>query len=254
MSKTIDLNLDAGEFEQDLASGKEEALYAEVSSVNIACGGHAGTRETMRAAVALATKYGLSIGAHPSFPDRKGFGREVLAMSREALVASLVDQAKNLAAVCREAGVRMRHLKPHGALYNAAAKDEGLALALIETVRRVDGDLVLVGLAGSRGLQLCRDHGIKTAAEAFVDRRYEEDGSLRGRNFADALISDPNGAGEQAVDLALGRGVLAISGKRVEVKAQTLCLHGDTEGSLRIARAVRSALEGNGVVISSISL
>lgn len=252
MSTSIDLNLDAGEIPEALASGKEEALYQLVSSVNIACGGHAGDERSMRAAVRLARKYGLAIGAHPSFPDRENFGRKVVAIELARLTANLVEQVRSLQAISNEEGMRLHHLKAHGALYNEAARDNALAEVLIETVQRVDPNLILVGLAGSPFLDRARSKGLRVAAEAFVDRRYEADGSLRARRHADALITDLQCAAAQALGLARGEGVETVNGNRLAISVQTLCIHGDGADSLAIAKAVRDALEHGGIQIKAI--
>jgi UPF0271 protein len=239
-SVRIDLNLDAGESEEKLADGSETALYDLVSSLNVACGGHAGDESTMAQVADLAAARGLAVGAHPSFPDRKSFGRRPLNMPHAALVDSLCAQIEGLAAVLRRAGLRLSHIKPHGALYNLAAVDREYASAVIEAGRRVDRALPVVGLAGSHFIKWCAKAEQAAIGEGFADRRYEADGTLRGRQHPDALITDPAEAGDQALQLAL-------SGS-----AQTICVHGDTPGAPAIAAAVHKNLTAAGVLIRAV--
>ncbi len=234
---TIDLNLDAGESTAALDDGKEEDLYRLVSSVNIACGGHAGDTETMTKAVDLAKKYNLRIGAHPSFPDRENFGRKRVDMTHEALVKSLSGQILSLRSICAEKRLTVSHIKPHGALYNLAATERVLAGALIEAAQSFYDRVTMIGLAGSPFITWCRNSRFRALNEGFADRRYEADGGLRDRKHEDALISDPQECARQAVRLAQ------------EGKVQTLCIHGDSANALAIATAVRGALESAGFSI-----
>lgn len=233
----IDLNLDAGESVGALAEGREEKLYGVVSSVNIACGGHAGDAQTMARAVVLAKRHNLNIGAHPSFPDRDGFGRREMKIARQELIGSIVRQISDLRAVCAREEVSLTHVKPHGALYNLAATDPYWAGAVIEAVQKIGGPLKITGLGGSRFLHWCREAGLGTLAEGFADRRYEDDGSLRARSKPGALINDPAACAAQALRLA----------RQGEVR--TICIHGDHKNAFAIASAVRGALEGGGFAI-----
>lgn len=233
----IDLNLDAGESTEALEDGHEAALYNLVSSLNVACGGHAGDESTMSKVAELAAERGLAIGAHPGFPDRKSFGRRAMNIGHGALVDSLCAQIESLAAVLKRNGLRMSHIKPHGALYNLAATDRAYASAVIEAARRVDRQLPVVGLAGSHFIRWCQLAEQAVVGEGFADRRYEADGTLRSRQFADALVTDPSEAGDQALQLAL-------SGS-----AETICVHGDSPGALALAKAVRENLLRAGVRI-----
>lgn len=246
---SIDLNLDAGESVEALQNGSEEGLYQLVSTLNVACGGHAGDAETMSRVVELARNYQLNIGAHPSFPDRKGFGREVMTMSHQALVDSLVEQIKSLQAICQKQNAKLTHVKPHGALYNLAAKDREAAAAVIEAVKKVDAKMAIIGLAGSPFLDWCKEQRIKTIAEAFADRRYEANGSLRSRDFADAIISEPEIAGQQAMQIVGKQSVTAVNGQVITLHAGTICLHSDSPNALFIAHRVRSSLESAGMRI-----
>lgn len=221
MSKAIDLNADVGEGFDDAA------LMPQLTSVNVAAGGHAGDDASIAHTVALARTHGVAIGAHPSYPDREGFGRAAMELSAEALEATLVEQ---ISRVQRAAG-NLRHVKPHGALYHRANASRDVALVIAMAVKRVDPALVLVAQAGSLLLEVARDAGLKTVGEAFADRRYGADGTLVPRSAGvAALITDPSLAAEQAVQLAARDGV------------QMICVHSDTEGAAAIAAEVRKRL------------
>lgn len=245
----IDLNADVGESYGHWQMGDDESLVPLVSSVNVACGAHAGDPLVMRRTVRLAADAGVAVGAHPGYPDRDGFGRRELGLTDDELRASLLYQLGALGAFCREAGVPMVHVKAHGVLYNRAAAEAPLATVLAQAVRDFDSSLVLVGLAGSELLRAGRLAGLAVAAEAFADRAYEPDGSLRSRRLPGAVLASPEAAAEQAVSIVtLGR-VAAHEGSMVEIDADTLCIHGDTPGAADYARAVRRALQGAGVRI-----
>ncbi|NLI46348.1 MAG: LamB/YcsF family protein [Acidobacteria bacterium] len=252
MAITIDLNADVGERPEALVDGIEAALLRQVTSVNIACGGHAGDAATMIATVRLALAAGTAIGAHPGYPDPLHFGRSVLAMEPPALRDSLIEQIRALAGIAAAAGAGLVHVKPHGALYNLAARDAATARLVAESVAAVDPGLVLVGLAGSALLAAGEAAGLVVAGEAFVERRYEADGTLRDRRHADALIHDPGEAAAQAVRIACDGQVTAVDGTVVPVDARTLCIHGDSPGAAAIAAAVRQALTGAGVVLAPV--
>ena len=247
----IDLNADVGESYGAWQMGRDDELIPLVTSVNIACGAHAGDPLVMAGTVALAVASGASIGAHPGYPDRDGFGRRDLSLRPDELTASLLYQLGALAAFVRDAGGVLRHVKPHGALYNRAAQDAALAGVIADAVRRFDPTLVLVGLGGSRLLDAGRAAGLAVASEAFADRRYEPDGALRSRRFADAVLADAETAAQQAVAIAtLGR-VNASDGSSIEVHADTLCVHGDTPNAAAYARAIRAALAAAGVTVAA---
>ena len=251
--KSIDLNLDAGENMEQLTNGAEAKLYDLVSSVNIACGGHAGDEHSMREAVRLAKARGLAIGAHPSYPDRSGFGRAKLNIEPEALTDALVEQIKVLRGIVASSGLELTHVKPHGMLYNVAADEESTAQALIAALHKVDARLPLVGLAGSRLAHWSQAAKIRFIGEGFVDRAYEADGSLRNRALPGALISSPDEAATQALDLVRQASAKAFSGERVAINAETLCIHGDTPNALRLAQVVRQALDYAGVRVQRLS-
>jgi UPF0271 protein len=229
----LDLNADVGE-----GQGDDAALLALVTSANVACGFHAGDARTMRETVRVAAELGVAVGAHPSYPDRAGFGREPRTLPPADVRADVLYQVGALQALCRAAGVALVHVKPHGALYNQAAQDEALAAAIASAAAAVSRDLVLVGLAGSRAMRAAAQaHGLHFAAEGFADRRYRADGTLLPRSEPGAVLTDPAAVAEQALALA----------QRGDV--DTLCLHGDTPGALEHARAVRAALAAAGIAV-----
>jgi len=250
--KRVDLNCDMGELPEMLADGSQEALMEFVTSANVACGGHAGDEEMMRATIEQALRLGVAVGAHPGYADRETFGRVALNLSAEEIRDSVYRQVLALGKIAEKCGAVVVHVKPHGALYNQAAQDAGIARSIADGVARWRKDVVLVGLAGSVMLREFRAAGFRVAAEAFADRRYEKDGNLRARKFRDALLDVPEKAAEQAVRIAEGRGVLTREGTAVEVEAQTICIHGDTPGAERIAEAVRKALEGAEVAVRAL--
>lgn len=245
----IDLNADLGEDPEALAAGLDAALLDVVTSCNVACGGHAGDADSMRAVVRLARARGVAVGAHPSFPDRARFGRADLDLPAEILVAALTQQIAALRAVAAAEGVALTHVKAHGALYHAASRRPGVAEALVQAAAAAAPGLPLVAQAGSAALLAFRSRGLITWAEAFADRRYEDDGALRARTRPGALLDQPSEAAAQALRIARGLGALTDDGRVVPLAADTLCLHADTPGAATIARAVRAALEGAGFAL-----
>ena len=251
--KRIDLNCDMGELPEAIADGTQEALMRSITSVNIACGGHAGDEQTMKTTVEQALRWKLAIGAHPGYPDRANFGRLELKMAPSEVADSVFEQVRTLAEVASRSGARVAHVKPHGALYNQAVRNRELAEAVAQGVARWNRDVVLVGLAGSPMLDVFREAGFEVAAEAFADRRYEPDGTLRSRKFKDALIRNPEEAAWQALGIAERGIVIASDGSEVDVGAQTLCIHGDTPGAPQIAATVARALREAGVKVCEFS-
>ncbi len=248
----MDLNCDVGELPEALADGTQEAILREVTSANIACGGHAGDPQMMRATIEQAQRCGTAIGAHPGYEDRANFGRVELELSSEEVAASVYRQVLALADVVERCGSRIGHVKAHGALYNQAARDREIAKAIAEGVARWRRDVTLVGLAGSAMLEEFRAAGFAVAAEAFADRKYEADGSLRPRKFREALLHDPAEAAAQAVRLAREGSVVAANGAVIPLDVETICIHGDTPGAPQIAAAVRRALEQAGITLRAI--
>jgi 5-oxoprolinase (ATP-hydrolysing) subunit A len=251
--KRIDLNCDMGELPEAIADGTQETLMRSITSVNVACGGHAGDEQTMKATVEQALRWKLAIGAHPGYPDRANFGRVELKLPAEAIADTVFEQVRALAEIAAGCGVRLAHVKPHGALYNQAVHSRELAAAIANGIARWGNDVVLVGLAGSPMLGVFREAGFAVAAEAFADRRYEPDGTLRSRKFEDALIRDPEEAGRQALGIVERRVVFASDGTEVAVDAQTICIHGDTPGARKIAAAVARSLREASVRLCALS-
>src|SRR5713226_7147849 len=249
----IDLNCDMGELPEAIADGTQEALLRSITSANVACGGHAGDEHTMRTTIEQALRAGVAIGAHPGYPDRANFGRLELKLPAETIAESVFEQVRALAEIAAACGAQLAHVKPHGALYNQAVRNRELAEAIAKGVARWSRDVVLVGLAGSPMLDVFRNAGFVVAAEAFADRRYEADGTLRSRKFEDALIRDPAEAGWQALSMVERRVVIACDGSEVEVNAQTLCIHGDTPGAPQIAATVVRTLRDAGVEVCALT-
>ncbi len=247
--KSIDLNCDMGELPEAIADGTQESLMPFLTSVNVACGGHAGDEGTMMATIEQALRWKLAVGAHPSYHDRAHFGRRELQVSPLAITDSIFEQVRTLDRVAENCGVQLVHVKPHGALYNQAARERPLAEAIAAGVARWDRDLILVGLAGTPALDVYREAGFAVVAEAFADRRYEPDGSLRSREHPDALIHDPAEAGRQALSIAESGKVIACDGSSVAIDAQTICIHGDSPGAPQIASAVARALWHAGLLV-----
>ena len=245
----IDLNADVGESLGPWTIGDDEALIPLVTSVNIACGFHAGDPRTIERTVALAVTASAAIGAHPGYPDLVGFGRRDLAMAATDLEAAIVYQVGAVAAFARAAGAELRHVKAHGALYNRAAVDSETADAVARAVERCSPDLVLVGLAGSKLLAAGARAGLRVAAEAFADRAYETDGTLTPRTRPGSVLTDSETVVERAVRIARDREVVTIDGSTIALEADTICLHGDTPGAAEHARAVRDALEAAGIEV-----
>jgi UPF0271 protein len=250
----IDINCDMGEIPEHISDGTQESLMRSITSVNIACGGHAGDERMMKTTIEQALRWNLTIGAHPGYPDRENFGRVELDLPMEQIEESIFGQIRTLAEVAATYATAIVHVKPHGAIYNQAVNKPALARAIANGVARFSKDVVLVGLAGSKMLDVFRQAGFRVAAEAFADRRYEPDGTLRSRKFDDALIRDPKQAAEQAVRIAKMQGVVASDGSTVKIDADTICIHGDTPGAPKIAEAVAAGLQEAGVSLRPLAL
>lgn len=245
MHKRIDFNCDLGE-----GCGDDAAIAPWISSASIACGGHAGDAASMRQAVALCLEHGVAIGAHPAFEDRTHFGRRELAITPERAHLLVRRQTEALAEASARAGVALHHVKPHGALYNLAARDDGIAEAIAAAVRSVDGSLWLYALAGSRLVRAGRAAGLRVASEAFAERRYAADGQLAPRELGGAVIDGLDPALAQVRAMLRDGAVPAIDGSRVAIEAETLCLHGDRADAAAFARALRTALEAEGITVT----
>jgi UPF0271 protein len=251
--KRIDLNCDLGEVPESISDGTQESLMRYITSASVACGGHAGDAGTMKATIEQALRWNLAVGAHPGYPDRANFGRMELNLPSDAIADSVFEQVRALAEIAADCGATVTYVKPHGALYNQAATNRALAQVIADGVARWSRDVTLVGLAGSLMLDVFREAGFRPCAEAFADRRYEADGTLRSRKFEDALISDPAEAGRQALSIAERGIVVACDGTEIVVSAQTICLHGDTPGAPRIAATVAQTLREAGVELRPFS-
>lgn len=243
---SVDLNADVGEGMDDA----ELMLY--VTSANVACGMHAGDPVTMDQTVELALSRGVRVGAHPGYPDRENFGRVAIEMAADEIENLVVYQVSALEGFVRSRGSRLTHVKPHGALYHSGAEFPDVARAIAEGVRRVGTELVLVGASGSMLIGAGREAGLPVAEEAFADRRYRSDGTLVPRGRPNALITDPDEAAEQAVRLARDGVVVADDSTRISVRADTICLHGDTPGSAEIARRIHERFRSAGIRIAAV--
>ena len=245
----IDMNSDLGESFGPWVMGDDKAVLASVSSANVACGYHAGDAEIMRATVALCKAANVAVGAHVSYPDLQGFGRRNMACTPNEVYAYSLYQIGALQAFCRAAGISLQHVKPHGAMYNQAAKDKAQADAIAAAVKDAGSDIILMGLANSEFEAAAKNVGIRFAAEAFADRAYMKDGSLMPRSQPGSVIHDDAFAAQRVVQMVTKGTVIAGDGTEVVFKPDTICLHGDTPEAISMAAAVRKALESAGAVI-----
>jgi len=246
---SIDLNCDLGEGFGAWRLGRDEEAMPLLSSVNIACGFHASDPLTMLRTLRLAKREGVSVGAHPGFHDLVGFGRRQMAQSREEIGADIVYQVGALLGFCRAEGVPLRHVKAHGALYNLAAGDLGVALAIAEAIRAVDASLIMVCLAGSAMTEAARRAGVSYVEEAFADRAYAPDGSLLPRERPGAVIEDAGLVARQVLLMAREGRVRAMDGSEIPIAAETLCVHGDSPGAVSLLRAIRAVLAEEGIAV-----
>jgi UPF0271 protein len=254
MAARIDLNADLGEGFGAYPMGADEAVLVYVTSANVACGFHAGDPSVIDRTVARAVRAGVAVGAHPSHFDLRGFGRREIAADPAEVESDVLYQVGAVAAFARAHGGHLTHVKPHGALYSQAARDEALARAIARGVARAGRELALVGLAGSAAMRRAAEgEGLRFAAEAFADRAYDREGRLVPRSRPGALITDPASAAAKALRIVREGVVTSIDGAEVEMHADTLCLHGDNPHALGIARAVREALEAAGVSVRALS-
>ncbi len=248
--KSVDLNCDLGESFGNYRLGLDDRITPLASSVNIACGMHAGDPAVMRATVRLAAEHGAAIGAHPGYPDLQGFGRRDLNLSPDEAYAFVLYQIGALHAFCRAEGVRLHHVKPHGQLYNRAAVDRALADAIAAAVRDFDGSLVLVGLANGELIAAGREAGLACAQEFFADRNYTDAGTLVPRSQRNAVIADETFAVERAVRAVREGAIESITGAHIPIQADTICTHGDNEHALAFVRSLRAALGEAGIAIA----
>lgn len=246
LRRTVDLNADIGE-----GAAHDDAVLREVTSANVACGAHAGGPAEMRRTILRCLELGVAVGAHPGFEDREHFGRRELALPAAEVTALVARQLERIARIADEEGATLAHVKAHGALYNIAARDEEVALAIADAVRAHDERLVVFGLAGSRMVAAAARRGLSVAAEAFLDRGYMPDGSLVPRTRPDALLHDPEEAARRAVAMVHEGRVTAVDGTTVVLRPDTCCVHGDGENAAALIARVRRALEDAGVAIAA---
>jgi len=245
---SVDLNADVGE--EVTGGGDDATLLGLVTSASVACGFHAGDPATMRRTVDEAARRGVVVGAHPSYPDRRGFGRRALDIAPAQVFADVVYQVGALEAFARGAGTRVRYVKPHGALYHRMTDDEDCARAVVEAVRFA-GDLVLLAPPGAVVLGVASAVGVRVATEAFADRAYLADGRLAPRSTPGAVLTDPEEVARRAVTLAVHHRVTTLDGTEIGLEASSICVHGDTPGAGALARGVRLALEAAGVTLAA---
>jgi len=246
----IDLNSDLGESLGSWAVGNDTAMLDIVTSANVACGFHAGDSLTLQRTCAQAAERGVVVGAQVGYRDLAGFGRRFIDMDADELTADVIYQIGALEAMCRVAGTRVEYVKPHGALYNAIVDHETQAAAVVAAVAAVDPSLPVVGLPGSVFLRIAADAGLRTVSEAFADRAYTPEGHLLPRREAGSVLHDPGEVAARMVRLAVEGRITAIDGTELEVRADSICTHGDSPGAVDIARALRAALTGAGVEIA----
>ena len=239
----IDLNSDLGESYGRYTIGRDEDIIPLISSANVACGYHASDPVVMQKTIGTAKAASIHIGAHPGFPDLMGFGRREMAVSPDEAYAYTLYQLGALDAFLKAQGMKLQHVKPHGAMYNMAGKDEKLALGICRAVKDYNPELILLGLAGSKMLIAAKELGLRCAAEYFTDRAYEADGSLRNRRLPGAMITDEDEAIERAVRMIREHRVKTYDGEDLELDAQSICVHGDGEKALAFVRRIRQRLE-----------
>ena len=243
----IDLNCDMGEGFGVYTIGSDEQVMPFITSANIACGFHAADPETMWKTVKMAKACGVAVGAHPSYPDLVGFGRRPMDASAAEVKADVIYQIGALAAFCRAEGVKLQHVKPHGALYNKAAVNSSIAIAIAEAIKAVDPDLYMLCLSNSEMVTAAKAVGIKYVEEVFADRAYTAEGKLVPRTQAGAVIHDPVEAADRVLSMVKDRSVVAIDGTVVPLNAQTICVHGDTAEAIEMIRIIKNRLEQEGV-------
>jgi 5-oxoprolinase (ATP-hydrolysing) subunit A len=249
--KRIDLNCDMGESYGAWKMGADTEVMPFISSANIACGFHGGDAATIRKTVRLALDHGVAIGAHPSLPDLQGFGRRAMKISPQDMYDLVVYQAGAVEAFARAAGARLHHVKCHGALYNMAANDEGLSEAMVRAVKDLGDGVMLYALSRSKNHEAAKRAGIPVAGEVFADRGYSDDGTLAPRDRPGGMVEDPAKAVQQALAMVEEGYVTSLSGKRVAVSADTLCLHGDQPGAVAFAKAIRRAFAERSIEIAA---
>ena len=249
--KRIDLNCDMGESYGVYTLGFDQDAMPHVTSINVACGFHASDPVNMMKTVKLAKKYGVAVGAHPSFPDLVGFGRRVMAASLEEIKADVTYQIGALWAFCLAEGIKMQHVKVHGALYNVAEKDVAVATAIAEAIKAVDPGLYMLCLANSSMVTGAKNAGVRYVEEAFADRAYTSQGNLVSRKQEGAVIHDVDLVAQRVLSMVKNGAVTAIDGAEVPINAQTICVHGDTPGAVAMIKKIREKLDQDGVTVKA---
>ena len=249
----VDLNSDLGESFGRYTLGMDAEVLPLISSANVACGFHAADPVVMAQTTELARKYGVSIGAHPGFPDLMGFGRRNMSVSAEEARAYVLYQLGALDAFLRPLGVKMQHVKPHGALYNMAAADHSLAMAICQGIRDFDDSLIVLALSGGQLGAAAQELGLRAVSEVFADRAYEEDGTLVSRSKPGSMITDEDEAVARVVRMVTEGKVASITGKDISLKADSICVHGDGPKAVAFSAKIRAALEERGVEICPLS-
>ena len=247
----IDLNCDMGESFGTYKLGYDEQAMPHVTSINVACGFHASDPDNMAKTIALAKKYSIAVGAHPGYPDLVGFGRRSMVLSPEEVENAVIYQIGALEGFCRAAGMGMQHVKAHGALYNNAEKDLSIALAIARAIKKVNPALYMLCLANSKMVDAAKEVGIPFVEEAFADRAYTEDGFLVSRKVEGSVIHDLDQVVARVTQMVTQQTVLSISGKEVPIRAQTICVHGDTPGAVDMVKSIRKALEAKNVQLKA---
>ncbi len=248
---TIDINCDMGESYGQFKIGNDEAIFPFITSSNIACGFHGGDPVHIERTILNSIKYGVQIGSHPSYPDLAGFGRRYMQLKKEELKSTLKYQIAAVKGLVESHGGQLKYVKPHGALYNQAAKDEAETHVIIEALKEIDDNLMLMGLAGSITEKVCEIENMKFIAEAFADRKYEKDGSLMSRAKKGSVIQDPDQVAEQVLSIVLNKCVYSNIGEKVAVNAQSICIHGDNPSVVDILKKIDQELKANGIVKKS---
>ena len=247
----MDLNADLGEYQTEHQYLTESQILGYISSCNIACGGHAGSEKTMQKMILACKQKGVAVGAHPSYPDREGFGRRRITIDSSSLKESVIKKLRSFLFVSDALNVPMSHVKAHGRLYNDAAKDKNLANLLVSTIKEIDPGVSIIGPPNSILAEVARNSGLNFIAEAFLDRRYKDDGSLVDRDSAGAILGSLTERCEQARNIVCNQRVETESNNFIKIEAKTLCIHGDSLDALETAQMVRSLLENENVVVKS---
>jgi len=247
--KKIDLNCDMGESFGLYKLGLDEEVIKYISSANIGCGFHGGDPLVMRKTVKIARENKVGIGAHPGFPDLLGFGRRKMEVSPQEIKDYILYQIGSLYAFAKAEGERLQHVKPHGALYNMIATDEKLCRAVVEAIAEFDRELIVVGLAGSKVIQIAKEMELKVASEAFADRAYNSDGTLVSRRLPGAVITDSGQVLSRTVRMVKEQKIKCIDGKIIERKIDTICVHGDSPGAVKLVKVIREGLEKEGILV-----